>query len=46
MVVSRKGASGVSGVRVSAHFYNSKEDVREDIDVLIEELKRGVKSFG
>lgn len=42
VVVSRRGALGVSGVRVSTHFYNSKED----IDIFIEELKRGVKSFG
>ena len=35
VVVSYRGALGVSGIRVSTHLYNSKEDV----DVLIDELK-------
>lgn len=36
IIVSYRGASGISGIRVSTHFYNS----REDIDVFIKSLSR------
>ncbi len=36
VMVSYRGASGVSGIRVSTHLYNT----REDIDVLIDELNK------
>lgn len=42
VVVSYRGALGVSGIRVSTHFYNSKED----IDTFVEELKRAVRKVG
>lgn len=36
VAVSHRGASGISGVRVSTHLYNTKDDV----DTLLEELKK------
>ncbi|MEM2005583.1 MAG: aminotransferase class V-fold PLP-dependent enzyme [Zestosphaera sp.] len=36
VAVSHRGASGISGIRVSTHLYNTKEDV----DTLLEELKK------
>jgi len=36
VVVSYRGALGVSGVRVSTHLYNDKEDV----DAFVDELSR------
>jgi len=36
VMVSYRGASGVSGIRVSTHLYNT----RDDVDVLIDELNK------
>jgi len=40
IAVSYRGALGISGIRASTHFYNSKEDV----EVFVEELKKVLTS--
>ncbi len=40
VAVSYRGALGISGIRVSTHFYNS----REDVDVFVEELRKVLAS--
>lgn len=41
IMVSYRGALGISGIRASTHFYNSKED----IDIFVEELRKTLTSF-